>query len=152
MEFKQLQNRPEIEQSKKNKNQFDILEKLINELSKKTIPPEIAESLNKEIDQVNSFSGNNKQLNKTIIKAQSAILQLVEKELKYVPKNHYRNTWMAMGMAVFGLPIGTMFGLSMDNMAFIGIGLPIGLAIGISIGSSKDKKAYEEGKQLDIEI
>lgn len=55
-------------------------------------------------------------------------------------------------MAVFGLPIGIIIGFALDNMAFLGIGLPMGLAVGIAIGTGMDKKAQEEGRQLDIEI
>ena len=80
------------------------------------------------------------------------ILKLIEKELKLVPKNLYRDRWLAIGMAGFGLPFGVAFGAAFGNMAFIGIGIPIGLAIGIAIGSGMDKKALDEGKQLDVEI
>jgi hypothetical protein len=37
-------------------------------------------------------------------------------------------------------------------MAMFGIGLPIGMAIGIAIGSSKDKKAFNEERQLEIDL
>jgi hypothetical protein len=37
-------------------------------------------------------------------------------------------------------------------MAFMGIGMPIGIPIGLAIGSGLDKKAAEEGRQLDVEI
>jgi hypothetical protein len=55
-------------------------------------------------------------------------------------------------MAGFGIPIGVAFGASLGNMAFLGIGLPIGLATGIAVGSGMDKKAFEEGRRLDVEI
>ena len=37
-------------------------------------------------------------------------------------------------------------------MAFLAIGIPLGMAIGIGLGTGMDKKALEEGRQLDIEI
>ena len=77
---------------------------------------------------------------------------MIEKEHKLVTKNHYRNTWLANGMTVFGLPIGVVFGTSLDNMGFLGIGLPLGMAIGMAVGNSMDEKAFESGKQLDVEI
>jgi len=55
-------------------------------------------------------------------------------------------------MCVFGLPIGVLFSQSLDNMAFIGMGLPIGLVIGMVLGQEKDKKAKENGLQLDLEV
>ncbi len=84
--------------------------------------------------------------------AELRILKLIEKEQKLVPKNTYRNRWMAIGMSVFGVPIGVAFGASLGNMAFLAIGIPIGMAIGIGLGTGMDKKALEEGRQLDIEI
>lgn len=91
-------------------------------------------------------------MRKQIRKIQSGILKLIEKELKLVTKNHYRNTWLALGMAAFGIPLGVAFGTSLGNIAFIGIGLPNGLTVGIAVGTGMDKKAFEEGKQMDLEI
>jgi hypothetical protein len=59
---------------------------------------------------------------------------------------------MILGIAVFGIPIGVIFGASLDNMAYLAIGLPIGLVIGIGVGAVMDQKALKEGRQLDIEI
>ena len=53
---------------------------------------------------------------------------------------------------IFGIPIGAAFGLSLNNMAFLGIGLPIGMSIGLAMGARMDNKAKEEGRQLDIEL
>ena len=44
-----------------------------------------------------------------------------------------------------------MFGFALNNLAFLGIGLPIGIAVGIALGSSKDQEALKKGLQLDIE-
>ena len=89
---------------------------------------------------------------KEIKKSQTGILKLVEKELKLVPKAHYRNIWLAVGMSAFGISIGVAFGLVFGNMAFLGLGLPLGMAIGVGVGTGMDKKAFEEGRQLDVEI
>lgn len=85
-------------------------------------------------------------------KTQSRSIKLIEKELKIVTKNNNRNTWLAIGMSAFGIPLGVAFGTSLGNMGFIGIGLPIGMAIGIVIGTGMDKRSFEEGRQLDLEI
>lgn len=37
-------------------------------------------------------------------------------------------------------------------MAMLGVGLPVGMVIGTAIGSSKDKKAFSEGRQLEIDL
>jgi len=58
---------------------------------------------------------------------------------------------LAIGMSAFGIPFGVVFGASLDNMGYLGIGLPIGMAVGMVIGAGMDKKAFEEGRQLDLE-
>ncbi len=97
--------------------------------------------INTGIDQINSFSEPEKELRKQIRKTQSGILKLIERELKLVTKNHYRNTWLAVGMAAFGIPLGVAFGISIGNMGLLGIGLPIGMVIGMAVGSVMDKKS-----------
>jgi len=148
----ELHKRPSIEQSKKLTNMYIDFERLIAELKKRDLPSEIAHAINQQLDEINSFSGSNKDLIKFLRKAQLNILKLIEKELKLLPKNHYRNMWMAIGMAAFGIPFGVAFGASLGNMAFIAIGIPIGMAIGIGIGTGLDKKAFNRGNQLDLEI
>ena len=152
MDIKELDIRPNIEQDKKLTNKYVYFEKLIDELKKREMPSEIVNSINQNIEEINSFSGSNKDLRKQIRKSQSDILKLIEKELKLVQKNLYRNRWMAIGMTVFGVPLGMAFGASLDNMAFLGIGIPIGMVIGMAIGAGMDKKAFEEGRQIDLEI
>ena len=152
MEIKELDKRPGIEQDKKLNNRYESFEKLIIELKKKEIPLQIANSVNRDIEELNSFSGSNKELLKQLRRAQSRILKLIEKELKLVPKNLYRNRWLAIGMSAFGIPFGVAFGVSLGNMAFLGIGIPIGMVVGMAIGAGMDKKAFEDGKQLDLEI
>lgn len=152
MKFKELNRKQNIEQDKKLANRYALFEKLINELKKKEIPLEIVNSVNLNIEEINSFSGSNKGLLKKLREAQSRILKLIEKELKFVTKNHYRNMWLALGMAVFGIPFGVVIGLIIGNMAFIGIGLGMGMPFGIIIGTEMDKKAFKDRKQLDFEI
>jgi len=152
MEIKELTRRPSIEQDKRLKKSYAIFENLIDELKKKKIPGEILNSINQDIEEINSFSGSNKDLRKRISKSQSNILKLIEKELKLVPKNFYRNRWLAIGMSAFGIPLGVAFGASLGNMAFLGIGIPIGMVIGMAVGDGMDKKAFEEGRQLNLEI
>lgn len=78
------------------------------------------------------------------------VLSFIQKKYGYVTEKFYQNQWMAIGMAAFGMPFGIMFGFALDNMAFLGIGLPIGMPIGMAIGAQKDKQAKEKGLQLEI--
>lgn len=152
MEIKELIERPEIDQDSKLNTAYSLLKNLLSELRKREIPIEILNSINQEIDKLNGFSGSDKELLKQVRNSQSLILSLVKKELGLVPKGHFQTMWMAMGMATFGIPFGVVFGLTLGNMAFFGIGIPIGMSIGLAIGAGMDKKAQEEGRQLDIEI
>lgn len=152
MEIKELKNRPDIDQHKKLFASYSQFEKLLKELGRKDLTNETVKSINDGIARVNSITGSEKELRKQINNTQSHIIKLLEKGHKLVTKNHYRNTWLALGMAVFGIPLGIAFGAGIGNMAFLGIGLPIGMAIGIAVGTAMDKKAFEEGRQIDLEI
>ncbi len=91
-------------------------------------------------------------ITKTLPLIMKKILKLIEKELKLVTRNHYRNTWLAVGIGIFGVKMEVVIGAITGNMCFIGIGIPIGLSIGIAVGTMMDQKARENGKQLDFEI
>ncbi|MFT4779247.1 MAG: hypothetical protein ACJAU0_001835 [Flavobacteriales bacterium] len=125
---------------------------LLNKLNENNLPDTVANEINKDIEELNSVSDSEKILRKQIRKKQGKIITFIEKELKFVVKNHYRNTWLAIGMSVFGIPLGIIFGSIFENMAFIGIGLPIGMVFGIALGTQMDKKAFAEGRQIDIEL
>jgi hypothetical protein len=152
MMLNQLNDTSLLEQSRRLKRRQSQFNLLIDELNKKEIPEELLNSFNEMIDDLNKQHSTAKLLSINIRRTQSKMLKTLEKELKLVPKHHYRNTWMAIGMSAFGLPMGVVFGSAMGNMAFIGIGLPIGMAIGIAYGDQLDKKAAKEGRQLDIQI
>ncbi|MEJ8756151.1 hypothetical protein WG947_04025 [Pontibacter sp. H259] len=152
MQLKHLAPRPDIAQNQKLAKNFTQFGNLLDNLRHRELPEEIITYINNEIDLVNSTTASEKELAKQVSKSQSGIIKLLEKELKLVTINHYRNTWMALGMATFGLPLGVAFGASLGNMAFLGIGLPIGVAIGVAVGTSLDKKAIKNGTQLDIEL
>jgi len=123
---------------------------LINELNSRDIPGQIALEIDKEIESLNSISQPHYELLKSMRKSKTKILRLLEKKLKIVVRNHYRNLWMVLGMPSFGLPIGVSFGLALDNIGLLGIGLPIGMIIGMAVGSSMDKKAAAKGNQLSF--
>lgn len=131
---------------------YTQLSALLSELRKKELPHKIIESINQDIETINATPLTGNEFRKLVKQKQTNILKLVEKELKIVPKNHYRNIWLLLGMSAFGLPIGVALGLSIGNIGLLAIGLPIGMAIGIAVGTAMDKKAIEEGRQLEVEI
>jgi predicted RND superfamily exporter protein len=131
---------------------IDTFQIIIAELNNKEVTDTVVTHINKEIDSLNSFSGDAKSFRRQLYKTQTRILALVKKELKLVPINHYRSLWMAVGMAAFGVPIGVAYGTAIGNMGLLAIGIPIGMVIGMAIGAGMDKKAKQEGKQLNVEI
>lgn len=152
MKIIELKERQDISDNIKLNISYIQLSEFLRELKEKDIPSKIVESINLDIGELNATSISGNELSKLIRQKQTRIIKLVEKELKIVPKNYYRNLWLAIGMSAFGLPLGVAFGLSMGNIGLLAIGLPIGMAIGTAVGSGMDKKAVEEGRQLDIEI
>jgi hypothetical protein len=123
---------------------------LIAALNKREVPQDIAEEINIIIANLNAFTGDEKQFARELNQAYQHILKLVQEKLNWVPKDFYRNQWMAMGLSVFGLPMGVALGIALDNMAFMAAFLPLGMIMGMGVGSGMDKKAAEEGRVLEI--
>lgn len=152
MEINALKKRDGIDSDKKLTNLHAQFEKLLLELRKRELPDKVVQSINTNIDLIDPAMEPEKAYFKQFRKTQTDILRLIEKELKLVPKNHYRNVWLALGIAAFGVPLGVVFGASLGNMGYLAIGIPFGLSIGLAIGTGLDKKAADEGRQLDVEI
>lgn len=144
--------KPELLTDTKTDALYHQLRKLLDEVGQKKISATTVNSINKEIETINTTPLLDKDLHKLLKEKQTYLIKMLEKEHKIVPKNYYRSIWLAAGMGAFGLPIGVAFGLLIGNIAFLSIGLPIGMAIGVGVGTLLDKKAVDEGRQLDIEI
>lgn len=78
---------------------------------------------------------------------QNLLSHLVKKH-GLVRPNHYRDQWMAIGISLFGIPLGVGIGAALGNMAYLAIGLPFGLSIGTVVGMNKDNKARAEDRVL----
>ena len=152
MELIKLNKRSDFAPNEKLTKKTDGYSKLIQELGKRELNDNIKESINTETGNVNAFPGSEKDFAKILTKSQNTILKLIEKELKLVVKNHFRNLWLPLGMSAFGIPLGVAFGTALGNLAFLGLGLPIGMGIGIAVGTVMDSKAAKEGRQLDIDL
>ncbi|WP_297764122.1 hypothetical protein [uncultured Muriicola sp.] len=139
-----------IQDQKKLAKKYARFKKLIDELRKRDLAPEIISSLNEKMESLNAISDTDKQLSSLLRKTQNSILKILQKELKIVPKNYYRNLWMGMGMVVFGVPIGIALSAGINNYGMLGAGMAIGLGIGLAVGSEMDRKAGEEGRQLNV--
>lgn len=152
MELAHFQKPTFLKPTSKLDKKADVFEKLLMEMKSRNLPDSIIESTNQEILLIEAAPSEEKTFEKQLKKSQTLILKQLEKEFNIVPKNYYRTTFMSLGMAAFGIPIGVAFGLSLGNLGLLGIGLPIGLAIGVGIGTAKDNKAKASGNQLEVEI
>ncbi|MFN8359211.1 MAG: hypothetical protein U0264_04790 [Candidatus Kapaibacterium sp.] len=152
MEYTQINIRTDDALDQKLNDMIGSFEQLLAELRMKQVPDAIVQSINAEIHAINSFSGTSSAHRKMMRKVQLNVLKILEKELRLVIKNHYRNMWLVLGMTAFGLPIGVAFGISIGNIGLLGVGMPIGMAIGIAVGIGLDNKALQEGRQLDVEL
>jgi hypothetical protein len=142
--------RPGLEARPKLQKDYEKLQRLLGELSGRDLPAALASRFRSRLDALNEIADGDPSLRKQVRKTYQSMMGTLQREMKWVPKGHYQSLWTGLGMAAIGIPLGVAFGLSLGNMAFMGIGLPIGLAIGISVGAGLDKKAAEEGRQLNL--
>ena len=152
MNITELKNGDTLNNNDKQNETFAQLKTFLNLIKRKDLSDKVILGINKNIEEINNSLLTGTGLQKLIKRQQNDIAKLLEKELKIVPKNYYRNFWLIIGMSAFGVPIGVALGISTGNMALLAVGLPIGMAIGLTVGSAMDKKANEEGRQLDIEL
>jgi hypothetical protein len=152
MEITKLNKRTNFDQNRRLNKKYLQFQELVNELRDRELNDKSVNTINREIGSINLLLDSDKTFSKKLKKNQSKILKLIEKEHKIVPKHHYRNIWLALGVGAIGVPIGVVIGSITGSMAFIGIGIPIGFGIGIAIGTMMDQQLKEKGKQLDLEI
>lgn len=152
MQLIELNENPNAALSAKSNLYHTQIEYILNDLNNRDLPDYVVNSINAAVEELNATTKTEYALHKLLKQKQTDIVKLLEKELKIVPINYYRNLWMAVGMAAFGLPLGVAFGTAIGNMGMMAIGLPIGMVIGIAVGTKFDKRAHEDGRQLSVEI
>lgn len=151
MRLRSLRDRPGPPPEQRTRTQTDDFKQLLEALREKQLPDAVTGALNLQIDALNAFDGPEKEYRKALSNTRYKMLKYLEREHKIVPRNHYQKTWLALGLAVFGVPLGAAMGLALGNMAFMGAGIGAGLPIGMAVGAGLDKKAKAEGRQLDYE-
>lgn len=119
-------------------------------LEGKPLPKAVEDQLNKGIDNLNAQTDSG-LLGKAIQQVHQRNLLALENHLKIVPQKYYTMRWLAIGIAIFGVPIGVAIGVALGNMAFIGLGIGMGLPVGMAVGHGMDKKAEQEGRQLPFD-
>lgn len=118
--------------------------KLIKALEEKAIPPSAINEQLKSLNNILNTSFGAGAINNVY----RSIVSSIQKEYKLVTPGYYQTLWMSLGMAMFGIPFGTMIFAITGNVIFIAIGIPIGMSIGTFVGMLLDKKAMAEGRAL----
>lgn len=144
----QLKQRAETAEKRGLRERLHSLGSLLHALEEHDLPEEELEPFMTEIEE--ALAGDELRRG-TLEKIEARLAQELEKTHGLVRPHHYRDQWLALGMASFGLPLGVAFGLLLDQMAYIGIGLPLGIAIGSAIGARKDQEAERAGRVLSID-
>lgn len=138
--------------NQKLEKKYEYLFRLFSLVTDREISSESLENINACISRMNVEQKDAKTQLKALCRQQTMVLRHLEKNDRLVVRNHYRNTWLALGMAAIGLPIGAAIGTSQGNMSLMGYGMSLGMVFGLIFGSIKDKKAAKDGRQLDIEL
>lgn len=147
----QLAKRSNLDQVKGLDKCYQKYQNVIEELNDRAIPEDLMDQVNAEVSKLDEITEVGKPFLKQLKKSYSKILKLLREEINLVSKNHHRNTWMVLGMSVFGIPIGMGIATAIDNFGLFAAFMPVGMAIGIAIGSQMDNRAEQEGRQLDVE-
>lgn len=151
MTIQDLQLSPSSQNSQLNKH-IECLQTLLDELKEKALTDDQIKLINELIEDLNAFDGNDKQTLRQLKRVRTQLLKDLTKNTKLVTKGYYRTTYLAVGMAAFGIPFGLMFSTLLGNFSFLGIGLPIGMTLGMAIGAKMDQKAKKEGRQLEVKL
>ena len=151
MKIEKLERRTGSDQNKRLTKAYDAISNLIEALNNKDLPEDIAKSINSDIYNINFYKESNRDLLKLLNKTNKQIIELIEKKLGLVKKNHYQNSWMAYGML-----IGVVFTSIAQNFiedatwSSPAMGISMGLIFGLLAGKNRDKKAEKDGLQLDF--
>ena len=124
----------------------------VEELNSRSIPENTISAINREIEEINNSTKTGVSMKSLIVKKLTAILKLLEKEHKLVPKNYYQSNNLLKYSVLFGAPIGIIIGLISKDMALISVGMIIAMAISFVRGRIMDKKALKEGRQFSGEL
>lgn len=131
---------------------YNQLGELLKSLEKKKLSEETNNFINEQIESLNFVSDSEKFLLKKIKESENEILDHLEKKVNLVPKNRYRKRWLVLGIGAFGIPLGLVLSFVSGNMTLLSSGVPIGIGVGILVGSSMDKKALKDERQLEFEV
>src|SRR5690606_35419909 len=113
--IKSLKKRKSITHKRLNQR-YSQLDQLISLLRNQELGNEYVDWLNDCIQEINATSDDIKELKQVVYEKQNEILRLLEDELNLVPRKHYQNRWMLIGMVFIGIPTGILVGYTLKNI------------------------------------
>ena len=121
-------------------------------MKEKDISDDAVLKINKETTAIGEYEKSGQQLHSCIRTVKNKVLKISTRELGLFPQKYHTKMWLTLGMGIFGLPIGTAFGIALNNIGLLSLGLPVGLALGYALGAYLDRKVQEQGKVLMLDI
>lgn len=131
---------------------FRQLQRLLEELRGRPLSDPTIMLINQEIELLNTMPESGLAWSRQLKRTRRNILRIISRRMQLVPRYYYRNTWLGLGMAAFGLPLGLLLASSFDSMHFMALGLSLGTIVGYGLGVHLDQQAWEHGRQLDFEL
>ena len=92
MQISPLENHPQIQHNKVLADTHAKFAKLLRELERRTLPEDVINSINQDIEQANAFKGTDNELASQLKKCQASVLKLIEKKLNLVSKKALSKT------------------------------------------------------------
>ncbi len=138
--------------SKRLYRRYTKFNQLIDELNTHDIPKAIVRDINEHIEALNKKSTTDENFIQDFNRMANFIIDSIENRLLLSTKNYYRNLWINSGLTVIGIPLGVALVVVLNNLYYIGLGLPLGVLIGLLIGTNMDRKLINSNRQLDVEI
>ncbi|MCL2028427.1 MAG: hypothetical protein FWG79_08085 [Bacteroidales bacterium] len=161
MNIIELKEKPNISNDVKLDRIYAVFQNFLEELRKRdwsNHPIEAvnrdAEAINRDIEKINSSSYTSNALRNLLKYKLGNIIMILRQNHKVVPQNYYRNQWTILTvipLCPFILWITTT--TTMNDWipsVIISMGLIVAFIIGRSVAKNKDRKAFEEGRQLNI--
>jgi len=147
IQLKQLKN---VEHNQKLNKVYLYFLNLTTDLENRQLSLNVIDIINEEINNINKFSGTNKEVIKNIELSIKNVLITIEKELDIVLKQHYQRLWM-----IYGMIIGTLFSIIVTTIGYentwytFPTGTSIGLLLGLIAGKKKDSTVKKRNLQLN---
>jgi dolichol kinase len=151
MNIIELKERTDLAQDVKLTRVYAVFQEFLAEIKTRKFPNQFIEAVNRDIEEINLSSKTDFALRDLIRAKMKNIVMLLKQNHNIALENYYRNKGLSIAMFLGLYPLLLLI-LNGAVLPAIGVFVAtIGMAvIGINFGDRKDKKAFEEGRQLKM--